>query len=155
MTKRRRRSTDRHRLAVVFLALLAIAALVIPAASYTTAELRRSGSITVAGDPDGLLGLGTADYVCEAGTEQRLVDITNSFDRQITLTVTLVSTETATFTDGSDEATRTLDPDETSPFDVDVNGTSGESVAFSADATGSGFSVSTTERSVSIKECGT
>lgn len=46
MTKRRR-STDRHRLAVVILAALAIGALVIPAASYTTAELSRSGSITV------------------------------------------------------------------------------------------------------------
>lgn len=154
MTKRRR-STDRHRLVLMVLASLAIAALVLPAASYTTAELSRSGSITVTGDSDGLLGLEVAGYVCEAGTDQRLVDITNSFDRQITLTVTLVSTETATFADGSDEAMRTLAPSETSPFDVDVSGTSGEFVAFSAGATGSEFSVTTAERTVSIEECGT
>lgn len=154
MTKRRR-STDRHRVVVVVLAMLALAALVIPAASYTTADLSRSGSITVTDDSDGLLGLDTAAAVCENSIDQRLVMVTNSFDHRLDVTITLGSTETATFTDGSTEALRTLEPSATTSVDVDVSGVSGDSMVFSVTGTGTGLSVTMADRTVAVEECGT
>lgn len=154
MTKRRR-STDRHRVMMVVLAALALGALVIPAASYTTADLSRSGSITVTDDSNGLLGLNTVTAVCANSTDQRLVTVTNSFNHRVDVTITLSSTETATFTDGSTEALRTLEPDATTSFDIDVSGASGDSVVFSVEGDGTGLSVTTADRPVAIEECGT
>lgn len=148
MTKKRR-STDRHRVVLVVLMALTIGALVIPASSYTTAELCRSGSIDVAADLDGLLTLDIADAVC-AGETDRLVTITNGFDREVTVTV-ILTTDTATF-DSGDSKTTPLSIDETAEFDVTVDDAAGDTVAFSVEADGTGLSA-TADRTVPIEEC--
>ncbi len=95
MRRRRRWQPRGHRLPwlrvllVVCVLVSAVGAVSIgPSTAFTSATLARGSAAPVTGDATGLLGLDVSPSV-SAGTESRLVTVTNRFSKSVTAVVTL------------------------------------------------------------------
>lgn len=90
----RRRSRRVLPLTVVLLVVLTFGASVLPAASYSAANVDRGLSAGVADDSDAVLGLTIVENVT-VGTTTRLVVVTNNLGSDATVTVSLASDSAA------------------------------------------------------------
>lgn len=108
--RRSRRSRDRSRLyLVIALLLIGLTVMLLPTGAFSQIETPRTSDVDVAGDSDANLGLVITDPVdnCQ---RQDLVEVTNTFPQDISVTVAL-----------TDPAIGTL---------YDPQGDSGDSVTF-------------------------
>lgn len=159
MTRRRRRGRGGVRGAstlglAALLAALVVAPAVVPGtASFTAGDVPRSASVDVSRDEDSLLELDAAAAVT-AGETDRLVNVTNHFGADATVTVTLRSNSTADLvydgTNVGDQTTFTLGPGSTGRVSVAVaNGTT-DPVRFDVDASTTGVTVHAPGREVTV-----
>lgn len=86
----RRRSRRVLPLTVALLVVLALGASVLPAASYSAANVDRGLSAGVADDPNAMVGLTITENVT-VGTTEQLVVVTNGLGTDATVTVSLAS----------------------------------------------------------------
>lgn len=160
MTRSRRRtgSNTLLTLAVVATVMLVVGGS-LGTAAFTTGSVGRTSDIGVASDVSGLYGIDTAPAV-HTNTTEPLVDLTNRFGQDVTVTVTLRSDSTDTgdlVVDGTstgDQATFTLGQGETRQIDLAVHNDSalgGRTVYFHIEASAPGLYVSAQDRTVPIE----
>jgi len=121
---------------------LAVAALVAgfviaPSAAFTTGSVDRGTTVTVADDADGLLGIDVAGSV-RAGSEDRLVTVTNNLDRSLTVTVSstaALSNDRATLAPGESLSTRATVSCESPPSRLQLTVTTSAGSRFNGVAT--------------------
>ncbi|MDB2272139.1 hypothetical protein PM032_14085 [Halorubrum ezzemoulense] len=138
----RSRSRGRTRWGPALLTALTVGALVAglviaPSAAFTTGSVDRGTTVTVADDTDGFLGIDVADSV-RAGSEGRLVTVTNNLDRPLSVSVSAaaaLSNDQATLAPGESLSTTVTVSCESPPSQLQLTVTASASGQFSAVAT--------------------
>jgi hypothetical protein len=135
--RKSRRGWSRTLLLVAALAVAA-AGVAVPAASYATADVPRSSGMNVADDGNGLVGLEKATTVGNSNREL-LVTVTNNFDEETTVTVSLVDGGGTLYygSQAGQSVAFTLNPGSQAQVDVEAssNGLLDYEVSSSADGT--------------------
>lgn len=125
---------------------------VVPAGSFTLADLPRTAGTDVVGDVDGTLGLDVAASVQQNRIE-RLVDVTNNLGRTVTVTITVTnSNRHDLYVDGTNHgstATFSLGDGATQQVDVEAHARENQ-VVFDVTATTTGLSVTANGRSTDV-----
>lgn len=158
---RRRRSGGTRRWAVCLLAVAGFlaATTVLPAASFDTGEVGRESGLDVADDDGAVQSLDTVTSV-RVGETDPLTNVTNNFGRSVTVTVSLRDDATHLgdlVVDGvvvGNRTSFTLDAGATERVSLavpDDGSLSGEVVHFHVEASATGLSVRTQDRSVTIE----
>ncbi|WP_049934044.1 hypothetical protein [Halarchaeum acidiphilum] len=140
----------------MIVALVAVAAGGAGTGAFTTAALDRGSSIPIAGDENGVVGLGVSRSV-QSNATSRLVTVTNTLDTSTRVTVSLdenARDDADLVVNGAtegDTANVRLAAGKRRSFDVDVAANATRStLGFDVTATGGGVSVSAPDRSTTI-----
>ncbi|WP_139043133.1 hypothetical protein [Haloferax massiliensis] len=135
-----------------------VGATVLPAASFTTAEVDREATVSVVDDSNAIHNLAVASSVT-IGQTSRLVTVTNDLETDVSVEIALradSSDKGALVVDGTsvgDSYTFSLPMGTSRDIDIDVVSDStldGERVYFSVNATGTGLTVTAPDRNVSL-----
>ncbi|MFC7208931.1 hypothetical protein ACFQL3_01590 [Natronoarchaeum sp. GCM10025321] len=145
---------------VLLLVVLLLGATLLPAASYSTADVDRGATLGITDDPQALIALDTATGVRIGHTDQ-LVVVTNNLQNTATMTVTLndaSATKADLVVDGisvGDEYTVDLDATESVAVDVaipDDDTYVDEKIVFDTSADSVGIDAVATNRSATIED---
>jgi hypothetical protein len=145
---------------VLVVVMLLFGVTILPAASYSTADVDRGASLGVADDPDAALGLVIAENV-SVGTHEELVVVTNRLGGDVTATVALDDSSTSKGTlsvasgETGDSVSFTLAEGASQQVDVDVANDSalaGDTLVFHVSANGTGIDAAVNDRQTAITE---
>lgn len=160
MSRRSRSRSSRALPVAVLVIALLCGVTILPAASYSTADVGRGTALGVADDPNAILGLDVTDNVT-VGTTDQLVVVTNGFDTDVTITVTLRDDSTAmgnlSAPDGStgDTVSFSLATGTSKTVDVDVaddSGIAGEELYFHVSAEAADVDATASDRQTTITD---
>jgi hypothetical protein len=144
----------------LFVAVLLVSTVGPPSGAFDTGTVDRSSAIGVVGDPDGVQQLDVTTALA-SGSENCLVEVTNRFGQDVTVTVSLHEDSTTYGTLNVSAGGETVSGD-TVEFDlpagttqtVDMNvetGTAGNTTVFDVTAAGDGLDASTPNRQAPIE----
>lgn len=157
---RSRSRSTRAMPAVLLVVILLFGVSILPAASYSTADVDRGASLGVVDDPDAAVGLEITENV-SVGSHEQLVVVTNRLGTEVTVTISLDDGSTSkgnlSLTSGEtgDTVSFTLADGASQQVDVDVADDStldGETLVFHVSADGPGIEASVTDRQTDITD---